>query len=425
MESNDVFNRSLFEICQAMVSPEDLGQVLDTILDLTAQTLKADAGSILLFEAGSEDLKMLAAKGLPPGVMKRGYISRKGSITERVLETSEPVIVNQTPEEKKAAESASSASAIKSALCVPLFVKGEAIGTLNLNRYGGEADFFDDRDVKTVMILASQASICIDNARLYEENMAQARLAAIGQTVAGISHCVKNMLTGLRGGMGLVDMAAKAENWGASRKGAQLLRNNIERISLLVLDMLDYSKDKKKPIRRQSQIAPLFHEVMEITSLKAKRKSIEVEKEIEEDAQRVLLDPDQVFRCVLNLVENAIDSIDGGGRVQMRCASVSAKEIDGIFGPQTDPAGLGRVVRLTVSDTGSGISEENLTHLFEPFFSTKESRGTGLGLAVTHKIVLEHGGRVTVDSEIGKGTSFHLYFPKNIPEENAADSVED
>ena len=94
-----------------------------------------------------------------------------------------------------------------------------------------------------------------------------------------------------------------------------------------------------------------------------------------------------------------------------------------VFGDGLDPAACGQVVRLTVRDTGSGIPPENLQRIFEPFFSTKQSKGTGLGLAVTRKIVQEHGGRVLVESEIGKGTVFHLVIPENDPGKPAAESA--
>lgn len=423
MTQSDVLNRSLFEICQAMVSTVELDRVLDTILDLTMQTLQANAGSILLYEEDSENLRMLAAKGLPPGVMKRGYIPRAGSITERVLATGAPLVVNSTDGSGGGGgNDLTPASAIRSALCVPLLAKGVAIGTMNLNRYGAETPCFEAPDVETVTILASQAAVSIENARLYRENLAQARMAAIGQTVAGISHCVKNMLTGLRGGLGLVELAQEAKNWEALAKGSVLLKSNVERVSLLVLDMLDYSKEKKEPMRRSSLVGRLFDEVAGVVGHKARSKGVKVSHEVAPGAAEAMLDPDQIFRCLLNLVENAVDAIDRDGEVRMECCVLEAAEYRPILGDGIASEAWGRVVRLTVRDNGSGIAPENLQRIFEPFFSTKQSKGTGLGLAVTRKIVQEHGGRVLIESELGKGTAFHLVIPENDPAKAQAGS---
>jgi len=415
MHSDNSFNRSLFDICQAMVSGLELRDVLDTILDLSIKTLRASAGSILLCEPGSDSLKMLASRGLPPGVVARGHISRKGSIADRVLAENRPAIINSAQEQEK--RELNPASAIKSALCVPLRAKGEVIGTLNLNRYDEEQGAYSEQDLHTVMILASQAAVCIENARLHEENVRNARMAAIGQTVAGISHCVKNVLTGLRGGLGLVEMAQEARNWEASEKGAQVLRRNVERVSLLVLDMLDYSRDKT-PSRRDTAVRSLVEEVFDVVSHKAKKQGVELTQEIARECEHIFADADQLFRCLLNLVENAIDSIPGEGRVTVRCGEMPWEDAKaaGIPRGKDDLEGAGRIVRITVQDTGAGIGPENLESIFQPFFSTKASKGTGLGLAVTRKITREHGGDVLVESELGRGTSFHLVFPEMRPD---------
>ncbi|HUT25502.1 MAG TPA: ATP-binding protein [Sumerlaeia bacterium] len=415
MHSDNSFNKSLFDICQAMVSALELREVLDTILDLSIRTLRASAGSILLCEPGSDSLKMLASRGLPPGVVARGHISRKGSIADRVLAENRPAIIN-SPQEQEGSN-LNRASAIKSALCVPLRAKGEVIGTLNLNRYDEEQGPYGEQDLRTVMILASQAAVSIENARLHEENVANARMAAIGQTVAGISHCIKNVLTGLRGGLGLVEMAQEARNWEASEKGCRVLRRNVERVSLLVLDMLDYSRDKT-PSRRDTVVHSLVDEVFEVVYHKAKKQGVVLAQEIAQEGEHIFADADQMFRCLLNLVENAIESIPGEGRVTVRCGEMPWEEAKaaGLFRGKDDLERTERIVRITVEDTGAGIGPENLENVFQPFFSTKASRGTGLGLAVTRKITREHGGDVLVESELGRGTSFRLVFPETRPE---------
>ncbi len=408
MSKHQALNPRLLEICQTISASLDLDEVMGKILDLTLEEMQADAGSILLFDPESEELKMLAARNLPPGVMGRGYISRKGSIAEQVIESKKPKVINDT--QKPGEKEANKASAIQSAICSPLIAEGEVLGTLNLNRYRAETGPFDDEDIEVIDILATQAAISLQNARLNDQIVSQERMAAIGQTVAGISHCVKNMLSGLRGGMGLLEIAAKAENWEAAGKGMGVLRNNIERISLLVLDMLDYSKEEKKPMRAECSINKIFEEVQGIAQYRAERKSAVVNIEIQKGVEHVDLDSHQMFRCVLNLVENAIDALEeGNGVVTMICRTPDAKLVAEIF---QDEAPEKDIIDIVVADNGSGIPEENLATIFLPFFSTKDSKGTGLGLAVTKKITEEHGGRVHIETEIGQGTKFHLLIPQ-------------
>ena len=350
------FNRSLFEICQTMVSSLELSEVLDTILELTLSNLQADAGSILLYDEESDELRMLAARGLPPGVVSRGFVSRKGSIAERVMENDEPLILNGVAKHASdARKGVKPAKAIRSAICAPLRAKGQVIGTVNLNRYREETGNFDEPDVERVMILASHAALSIENARLYQSNLEKTRLAAIGQTVAGISHCVKNMLTGLRGGLGLIELASEAKDWEANGKGVGLLKRNVERVSMLVMDMLDYSKDRKVPCRRDASVALLADEVFDVADSKARERGVTLQTDIEPEADRVHVDADQIFRCLLNLVENAVDAAERSqASVTVGCRVLGRREIEDVFGEDVECDALGKVVCLSVADTGSG-----------------------------------------------------------------------
>ncbi len=411
MSNASALKSTLLEICQAIGSSLELNEVLDTILKLTVREVNASSGSILLYDSGSDELKMLASLGLPSEVMERGYIPRRGSIAEKVIATNEAMILSDKVDETKGVRSMDGVQKIRSSMCVPLRAKGAVIGTLNLNRYDAAFGPFQNEDRDDVITLASQAAISIENARLLNLYLEQERMAAIGQTVAGISHCVKNMLTGLRGGLGLVELAQQAENWDANEKGLGLLRRSVERVSLLVLDMLDFSREKE-PLRRNANLNKIISEVLEITSYKADKKEIEQSIEIDDSCESINVDPDQLFRCLLNLVENSVDAIDKGGQVVVRGVSIAEEETAQYFGSEIDVKKLGHVVRISVEDNGQGIDSENLESIFQPFFSTKESKGTGLGLAVTKKIIEEHGGQVTVDSEVGKGTMFHMIIPE-------------
>jgi CheY-like chemotaxis protein/anti-sigma regulatory factor (Ser/Thr protein kinase) len=119
----------------------------------------------------------------------------------------------------------------------------------------------------------------------------------------------------------------------------------------------------------------------------------------------VRIDPLQFERVILNLVTNARDAMPGGGTITIETFNPG---LDNLVGePYTDPS----IVRIAVSDTGAGMERTTMAHIFEPFFTTKEGRGAGLGLAITHGLVQQAGGTITVDSELGKGTTFHITLP--------------
>jgi len=298
-------------------------------------------------------------------------------------------------------------------MCVPLRAKGKIIGTINISRTRREP--FNDNDLEILVILATHAAVSIENARLYEENLRAERLAAVGQTVAGISHCTKNMLTGLKGGNKIVEMGCKQRDWGLVEQGWDIARRNTDRIELLVLDMLDYSKERT-PSRTVVDLPRLVGDVFAGLAHAASQARVKLSSRLDPACATLFADSNQVYRALLNLVTNAIDAVrespSGGGEVEIIAERVGAdspvvrrclREADGQFD------------LVQVRDTGIGIPPEFMPNLFQPFFSSKGSKGTGLGLAVTRKMVREHGGDVGIESQVGKGTTFTLVLPVVMP----------
>ena len=223
------------------------------------------------------------------------------------------------------------------------------------------------------------------------------RLATIGQTVAGLAHAIKNVLGGFKGGVYVVNTALKKGDSDLLRTGWDMVERNVGNVSNLVLDMLSYSKERKPEYQICSPNA-IAHEVCELMELKAKESSIEIVRNFDPTIGEVSLDPKGIYRCLLNLVSNAIDACincpDRPGRVEVRTA------IENEW-----------AARFDVSDNGCGMDEEIQKKVFSRFFSTKGSKGTGLGLLVTQKIVQEHDGIINFVSETGKGSTFTIRLP--------------
>jgi signal transduction histidine kinase len=405
---NMPISRSLFEICQAMVSAGQPREVLHTILSLSVQTLQADAGSILLYEEKAGRVEMLASFGLPEAVVKRGYLPRPDSVTEQVMRLNRPMVIQGTVSSNPMYPGFSDGQTVRSALCAPLAIKGKPVGTMNLNRCREDAPPYNDQDIERVSILASQAAICIENARLQEDNLRQARMAAIGYTTSGISHCVKNLLTGLRGGVGLLEIAQNAQDWDAAGRGLTVLRHNVDRLSLLILDILDLSKDSK-PVQQPTTLSEIFSNVAEVAAFKTERRQQNLTWSVDPLVQSAWLDPHQIFRCLLNLLDNAHDAAGQGGTITLAASKAAPDLAAEAFGEAADNCGY---VCLTVADSGPGIPADVLPHLFEPFYTTKHSAGTGLGLAVTHRLVENHRGRIVVHTHPERGTAFHILLPQ-------------
>ncbi len=235
--------------------------------------------------------------------------------------------------------------------------------------------------------------------RLEQELIKSERLAAIGQTVGSIAHYVKNVLFGLKGGVYLVNAASKEHEPDSLQAGWEIVERNMGRMSDLVLDLLEYSRDSE-PEYESCVPNEIAGKVCEGLSVRAGEHEIEIIKDFDPSLGEVLLDPRGIQRCLQNLVSNAIDACifdpDEDKRWVVRVRTMREDE---------------RALGFEVSDNGCGMDEEIKERLFTSFFTTKEGRGTGLGLLNTQKIVKEHGGTITVDSEPGKGSNFTIRIP--------------
>jgi signal transduction histidine kinase len=233
------------------------------------------------------------------------------------------------------------------------------------------------------------------------EKKASDRLAVVGQTVAGLAHGIKNILQGLEGGVFVVQSAIEDSDTILLKRGWDMVENNIHRISDLVKDLLSYSKERS-PEYEEVDPNRLAEEVCELFDSLAEKKHVEIKRDLDlelNDSTRLYLDQRGIHSCLSNLVANAIDACESDHKdVQHQVTVTTRLDKD-------------NWIIFQVSDNGSGMSEETKTKVFSSFYSTKGSRGTGLGLMVTSKIVLEHGGELFFDSLEGEGTTFSMRLP--------------
>jgi len=234
--------------------------------------------------------------------------------------------------------------------------------------------------------------------RLKRQLIETERLAAIGQTVAGLAHCIKNILFGLKGGAYLVDSGLERGLPQRVQEGWQTVQACIGRISDLSLDMLSYTKERV-PTPRPTDPAGLVETALEMVRPAAAQAGVELAAQCEPGPE-LPLDPDLLTRVLLNLLTNAVDACHekdypAGQRPLVRVAA--RRRPDRLL--------------LTVADNGVGMPPEVVERLFTRFFSTKQSRGTGLGLAVCQKLTAEHGGRIAVESTPGQGSVFTISLP--------------
>ncbi len=234
--------------------------------------------------------------------------------------------------------------------------------------------------------------------RLELELVQAERLAAIGQTVAGMAHCIKNILHGFKGGSYIMDIGIEKNDADKLTNGWQMIQRNIKRTSDLVLDLLSYSKNRE-PEYEPCLPNEIAADVVDLLKPVAEEHRVALTQSFSADVKEMVLDSRTVHRSLMNLVSNAIDACAYDDNID-RVHTVDVKT-------SLDPDGR---IRFDVEDNGSGMSAEVKEKLFSSFFSTKGAKGTGLGLLVTAKLIQEHGGTISVDSTENVGTTFTVWL---------------
>ncbi len=229
--------------------------------------------------------------------------------------------------------------------------------------------------------------------------IAAERMAAVGQTVAGLSHSIKNITGGLTGGAFVVEKGLEMDDAQYLRQGWRMVRGNVEKIARLSLDLLNYSKTTHIQLRRAQPNEPAL-EVIELMRPRAEEEGIHLNIRLDRSLKPIRFDPDAIHRVLLNLVTNALDACS----VKV-CAHGDRK----VSLYTSRPSGWG--VEYRVCDTGCGMDAHTQSKLFRSFFTTKGSAGTGIGLMMTRNIIAKHQGSIDVRSKKGAGSEFIVRLP--------------
>ena len=240
-----------------------------------------------------------------------------------------------------------------------------------------------------------------------ERQLRQAhKMEAVGQLAGGVAHDFNNMLTAIRGYTEVLLNDPSKD--GPTRDALEEIRKATERAASLTRQLLAFSRKQvlqPRPVNPNAVVRE-----MESMLRRLLVGDVELTTVLERDVGQITVDPAQLEQVLLNLVVNARDAMSDRGRIVIRTSNV---ELDAMFCHLHEGARLGPHVRLSVSDSGIGMSDETKRHIFEPFFTTKKrGAGTGLGLSTVYGIVKQSGGYITLDSEMGHGTVFRVYFPR-------------
>jgi nitrogen fixation/metabolism regulation signal transduction histidine kinase len=282
---------------------------------------------------------------------------------------------------------------IRDIIVCPIKKKDEFLGlAVVVDKKEGNA--FTKKDREGFCIICQETSIVLENIKLFKTKLQNEKMAAIGQTMTGIAHYIKNILQGITSSSYLLNIGVKKDDIATVKKAWEVVDKNTARISSLVMDMLSYSKERKLDMQN-IDTAAFFTEIAELVRPSLQEKNIKFILAAEDIPEKITINEKGMHRSILNMLLNAAEVCDKpGSYIKLEVAHEK----------------ISHSLKLVISDNGKGMSKETSDNIFQPFY-TKSKKGTGLGLAITKKVIEEHGGSIKVESEQGEGTSFSVSIP--------------
>jgi len=386
----------LYEMASLLGSDIEQETLLERAMDVVFENFKADRGFILLMgEEGGDPQPVTVRHRDPPEDEEAAKIKVSQTIVQHVLQRSVGVLsANAVNDERFASSDSVREMGIRSALCVPVRTRDRVFGVIYVDSLMANYTFTEDQ-LRLLTAIGIQTGMALANAELYARRLQQERLAAVGQTVASLSHSIKNIIQGLRGGAEVVDLGLRKKNMSVVTNGWVIVTRNLSRIQNLTMNMLAFSK-QRSPETELTRIDQLVDDVAALVQGQFEQAEIALILDVDQDLPPIPIDPGGIHQALLNLLNNALEACEPGKGAVTLSGAMSED---------------GEHFVLTVRDNGHGMDAQTLEHLFEPFYSTKGLRGTGLGLTVSRKIAEEHGGRLEIESEPGAGTSIRIKLP--------------
>ncbi|CAG1003254.1 two-component system, OmpR family, phosphate regulon sensor histidine kinase PhoR [Anaerolineae bacterium] len=381
--------RRLIDIARDLASTLDLDILLSRIVHAAAEISGAEAASILLYDDTSRQLYFQVSTNLDESTRRGIVVPLEGSIAGWIVNNRKPVRITNAHDDPRFFSNVEAATGFptESLLGIPLVTKNKIVGVLEaLNKHKGK---FTDADESMLLVLGAQAAVAIENARLFQQS----------DLISEFVHELRTPLSSLSTATYLL---LRPE---MSQEQRDQIINNIHnetmRLNALASSFLDLARLESGRVQFRKtvfSIADLMYECKDVMSSKAIEDNIQLRVESPENLPLLEADRDKIKQVLLNLLSNAIKYNRPNGTIMLRAESQDTE------------------LAIFIQDTGVGIPDESLPHLFEKFYRVREhesrASGTGLGLSICKQIIYGHGGRIEVKSKIGVGTVFMIFLPK-------------
>jgi signal transduction histidine kinase len=410
---------ALLRSSREMVSVVDLNELSERLVRATRRAVDSDRAALYLFDNAKSRFSLTSVVGVDhPRYFSDPVLGRNDPLALALFANRESLVREElamAQGDYDKTQVANRMVQLAAEVSVPILSKNKLAGILNLGRKE-DGQIYSNQDLEFLSTLANQAAIAIDNARLYE-NLKQSqmtlrradRLSSLGMLTAGLAHEIRNPLVAIRT---FTQLLPERYDDPEFREVFQTLAlKEVDRICGLINDLLSFARPSRPNIAEEN-LNEVVDGVARILESQAKDREVTISREFSPDLPRAWFDREQLKQVFMNLILNAIQAMREGGSLVIATRVSSDGE-----GSSAHPC-----VQVEVRDTGIGIPQENLEHIFDPFFTNKEG-GSGLGLSISNQIIEEHGGRILVKSKIKEGTSFFVNLPLDKPTAVAVDPM--
>src|SRR6185436_17751823 len=379
----------LIEISRDLASTLDLDTLLEDIVHAAADITHAEAASILLYDDTARQLYIQIATNIDEPTMRGLVVPLESSIAGWIVLNRKSVRNDDAHKDERFFKGVeqSIGQSTKSLLGIPLITKNKVVGVLEVvNKKRGR---FTDSDESMLTVLGAQAEVAIENARLFQQS----------DLIAEFVHELRTPLASLSTATYLLlrpEMSREQRDQIVNNIHNETLRLNSLASSFIDLARLESGRVQFRKTR--FSVADLIYECSDVMMSKAQETNVQIRVDVPNEMPLMEADRDKVKQVLLNLTSNAIKYNRPNGSVIITANFSEPEE------------------SITIQDTGLGIPEDSIPHLFEKFFRVREhegkASGTGLGLSICKQIVQGHNGRIEVKSKMGVGTSFTVHIPR-------------
>lgn len=397
---------ALYRVGQSVSASLDIELVLQRVVEAAVHLTRAEEGSLMLLDENRQDLYIRASKNMDSEAASM-RLRVQDSLAGQVIQSQKPLVLNDDARWHKI----KTAYLVRSLIYVPLVLHNQTIGVLSVANRTKKSSVFDRRDTRILSALAGYAVIAIHNANLYTEAQqktlyledALAKLKQLDQMksefIQNVSHELRTPLAIAYGYTELIFEGSFGDMAPDLHQAFEIIRRRINMLIDIVDDLtVVLSNESLKMKFEEINLTELVKTMLSEFQASAQEANLTLHGEIAPALPTIIGDPAHIRRVIDNLVSNAMKFTPVGGRIWLRLFQDAGH------------------LALEVSDTGIGIPEDKLDHIFERFYqidgsTTRRYGGTGLGLALVKEITEAHGGEVRVTSEVGKGTTFRVKLP--------------